>query len=119
MSIRSDIADAMRDLLPPEFKALPYVKALDNISTPVVMVHRSKITRHETSSYFDHAVTVHVLVPETLGEAAEDKADAAVEAALGVLDLLPNLDWAEATRAPYANFTGYEITLTATLKHTI
>lgn len=117
MSIRSDIADAMRELLPAEFVSMPYVRALDNTSVPVVMVHRSKITRNESRAYFDHSVTVHVLVPETLGEEAEDAADAALDAALGVLDLLPNLDWTEAERASYANFTGYEITLTASLKN--
>lgn len=119
MSIRSDIADAMRELLPETFVAMPYAKALDNTSVPVIMVHRSKVTRNEAHSYWDHAVTVHVLVPETIGEAAEDAADAALDAALGVLDLLPNLDWTEAERASYANFTGYEITLSATLKHSL
>lgn len=96
---------------------MAYVKTLDNTDRPVVMVHRSKLTRNPASAYLDHSVTVHVLVAETLGEAAEDAADAALWDVLAALQGIPDLDWEEATRAPYTNFTGYEITLTTTRKH--
>jgi len=120
VSIRSEIAEELTGALPATFKVMPYVKQLDNTDRPVVMLHRSKVARNpESSRYLDHSVTAHVLVAETLGEAAEDAADAALEAVLDALEGMGWLDWTEAERTPYANFTGYQITLTASKPHTL
>jgi hypothetical protein len=116
VSLRSDIADVLRDNLPDTFAVMAYVKTLDNTSRPVVMVHRSKITKAPLG-HLDHAVTLHVLVPETLGEAAEDAADTALETVLGLVEAMNDLDWTGADRAAYENFTGWEITLTASTKN--
>lgn len=116
MSLRSDIADVLKEELPATYAVLPYVKALDNTARPVVMVHRSEVTKAELS-HLTHAVTLHVLVPDTLGEAAEDAADKALEDVLRLVEAMNNLDWSKADRAPYENFTGWEITLTATTKN--
>jgi hypothetical protein len=119
VSVRSEIAEALTLALPETYKVMAYVKTLDNTARPVVMVHRSKVARNSAHAYLDHSMTVHVLVAETLGEAAEDAADAALEAVLSALEAVPDLDWTEAERAAYENFTGYTITLTTTLKHTL
>lgn len=116
MSLRSDIADVLRDNLPVKFHVMAYVKTLDNTDRPVVMVHRSEVTK-EALGHLGHGVTVHVLVAETLGEAAEDAADAALESVLRLLEAMNDLDWSKATRAAYENFTGWEITLTASTKN--
>jgi len=116
VSLRSDIADVLRENLPGTYHVQAYVKALDNTDRPVVMVHRSKITK-AALSHLAHEVTLHVLVPETLGEAAEDAADTALETVLGLVEAMNDLDWSTADRAPYANFTGWEITLTASTKN--
>ena len=60
-----------------------------------------------------------MLVAETLGEAAEDAADAALEAVLAALEGMGWLDWEEAERTPYENFTGYTVTFTATKPNTL
>jgi hypothetical protein len=116
VSLRSDIADVLTAELPADYAVMAYVKSLDNTSRPVVMVHRSKITKAPLG-HLDHAVTLHVLVPETLGEAAEDAADKALETVLALVERMDRLDWTGADRAPYENFTGWEITLTATTKN--
>jgi hypothetical protein len=116
VSLRSDIADVLRDNLPADYHVQAYVKALDNTARPVVMVHRSKITK-AALGHLSHEVTLHVLVPETLGEAAEDAADTALETVLGLVEAMNDLDWTGADRAPYENFTGWEITLTASTKN--
>lgn len=116
MSLRSDIADVLKAELPAgKYRVLPYMRELDNSAARVVMVHRKKIARNrDRHALIDHDVVIHALVPETLGEAAEDAADACVDDVLGVLQQIDNLDWSEAERSTYTNFVGYEITVTAT-----
>lgn len=117
MSLRSEIADVLKAQLPAavKYKVLPYMRELDNAASRVVMVHRKKITRNtERHALIDHDVVIHVLVPETLGEAAEDAADAAVDDVLAVVQAINDIDWTTAERSTYSNFVGYEITLTAT-----
>lgn len=116
MSLRSDIADVFRDELPADYHVMAYVKTLDNTARPVVMVHRSEVSK-ESLGHLGHAITLHVLVPESLGEEAEDAADKALEDVLRLVEAMNNLDWSKATRAPYENFTGWEITLTANTKN--
>jgi hypothetical protein len=120
VSVRSEIAEALTEALPATFRVMDYVKQLDNTDRPVVMLHRSKVRRNDSSrAYLDHSMTAHVLVPETLGAAAEDAADDALDAVLGALEGIGYLDWEEAERTPYANFTGYQITLTVSKPHTL
>jgi hypothetical protein len=116
VSLRSDIGDVLRENLPATYRVQDYVKALDNIAVPVVMVHRSKITK-AALAHLSHEVTLHVLVPETLGVEAEDAADKALEEVLALVEQMNALDWTAADRAPYANFTGWEVTLTASTKN--
>lgn len=116
MTLRSDIADVLREHLPETYTVMAYVKKLDNTARRVVMVHRSKVTKADLG-YLTHAVTVHVLVPETLGEGAEDAADKAFEEVAALLEAMNDLDWTEAERTAYENFTGWEITLTASTKN--
>jgi hypothetical protein len=116
VSLRSDIADVLQEHLPAGYVVLPYVKELDNTSKPVVMVHRSKLSKAALSR-LESTVTLHVLVPETLGKEAEDAADTALDAVLTLVELMDQLDWTGADRAAYTNFTGWEITLTATTKN--
>jgi hypothetical protein len=106
----------LRANLPDTYRVQDYVKALDNIAVPVVMIHRSKLSK-AALSHLGHEVTLHVLVPETLGVEAEDAADTALENVLALVEQMNSLDWATAERSPYANFTGWEITLTATTKN--
>jgi len=118
VSLRSDIADVLKENLPADYAVLAYVKALDNIAKPVVMVHRSKLSKAPLG-HLDHTATLHVLVPETLGQEAEDAADTALENVLGLVEQMNNLEWTTADRATYTNFTGWEITLTASTKNNL
>jgi alcohol dehydrogenase YqhD (iron-dependent ADH family) len=116
VSLRSDIAEVLKAELPAEYHVMAYLKTLDNTSRPVVMIHRSEVTK-APMHHLDHAVTLHVLVPETLGEEAEDAADKALESVLRLVEQMNNLDWTKAERASYENFTGFIVTLTASTRN--
>ena len=116
MSLRSDISAVLSDRLP-DYLVMPYLRELDNSTKPVVMTHRKQLTQTERHAQLDHELPVHVLVPESFGEEAEDAADEALEAVLRVLQLIEDMDWTQAERANYSNFIGWEITLTASTKN--
>lgn len=114
MSLRSDIADALRDNLPKPIHVQATVRKPDNISKPLVMVNRSALTPDkEKHARLGHELEVHVLVPETYGVDAEDAADAALDAVLRVIERIEqDVLW---TRAERANFEGDFIGWTVTL----
>jgi len=114
VSLRSDVADHLRARLP-GFKVLAYQYEMDNSTMPVVMVHRSRINPHpDRHVLWENTLTVKVLSPQMVGEAAEDAADDALRAVLGALQDLPEVQWTEAERATFANFIGYDVTVTFT-----
>lgn len=112
MSLRSDIAEVLAEANP-DYKVLPYMRELDGATMPVVMVHRSGISRTPAHAVLDHKVVVHVLIPETWGERVEDAADEALENVLRIIEQIEDLDWTAAERSTYNNFAGWEVTLTA------
>jgi hypothetical protein len=120
VSLRSDIADFIRARVGIDYQVLPYQRELDNAAKPVVLVHRREINRIPgRHAWIEHAVAVHVLVPEAYGKEAEDAADTALSAVLTALQDLADVEWSKAERANYSNFVGYEVTLTAETPSTL
>lgn len=116
MSLRSDIADALRENLPKgRYHVQATVRKPDNISKPLVMVNRKELTPDPAQhARLTHELEVHVLVPETFGIEAEDAADAALDAVLQVIERIEqDVLW---TRAERANFEGDFIGWTVTLR---
>lgn len=121
MSLRSDLADALAAELPAGYyTVMPYTRALDGASGPVVMVNRRRIAvvpdRHGA---IEHDVELTVLVPETYGAGAEDAADEAIEDVIRVVERISDpVVWTEATRSLYeGNFVGWSLVLTFTTQN--
>lgn len=116
MSLRSDIADALRDNMPTgKYVVQATVRKPDNISKPLVMVNRKELTPdREKHARLGHELEVHVLVPETFGLEAEDAADAALDAVLRVVERIEqDVLWTRAERANFeGDFIGWTVTLT-------
>ncbi|QIN94474.1 tail terminator [Arthrobacter phage Whytu] len=116
MSLRSDLAATLKTELGSGFAVLSSKRAIDNTSIPVVMVHRKTVTPGPERKRLSTDVEVLVLVAETYGDGAEDKADEALDDVLRVLERIEDpIVWSRAERDNFeGGFVGYAVTLEAT-----
>lgn len=100
---RSALEAALKPLLPAGWKIIRFQKALDNFTTPVVILKQSAITRLAEAPDGVHAVefTVTIASPHIDREKAEDQLDDNVNALIHAIDTLGIL----CTRADKAAFT--------------
>lgn len=116
MSLRADLAAVLKAELGDDFAVLASKRAIDNTSKPVVMVHRKTVLALSERKRLATDLEVLVLVAESYGDGAEDKADEALDTVLRVLERIEDpVVWTKAERDNFeGNFVGYAVTVEAT-----
>lgn len=117
MSVRSDLADALRPLLPATYKIVDVPRSLDGLEAkrPVVLLYRESRAKapNAIGDYFD-TFTLYVVSPIIDTRRAEDALDDALDAVVDALDQIKWLNWSTAERSLFgdAMAPAYKVTLT-------
>lgn len=119
-TVRADLADALKPLLPTRWRIIPYADSLDRIDTrrPVLMLYRERITPTGAGTFhhIDNHMTLWLLTPRLNPGPADDALDKAADQLIAAVDALPWCTWDAAERGVWGDqaFAGYKLTLTAT-----
>jgi len=120
MSARTDLHDALKAGLPSTFRVLPYpTDDPGHVAKPTVLAYQRTLTRRTAApdGVWDLALEVWVLTSDSNPARGEDALEDALWKVLGVLDDLPWLGIATATRVDFeGRFPAYQITLNAAAK---
>lgn len=104
MSARTEIAAALKPLLPKSWKIVPYGDSLDVVSNVTVMVKLTRIEKVPTAplgAYLSH-FTITVIDPSTDPAKSEDRLDDEVHALLAALDGINNTLWTQAEKVLFS-----------------
>lgn len=119
MSVRSEVADELRDVVPSAWDVQDYYDVPDELDAgrPRIMLHTARVQPGGSLGLRRHELVVWLLDPMTEPGAVDDALDANLSILLDALDAHPLLAWTEAERGTLdESFPGYRITLT--LQHT-
>lgn len=117
MSVRSDLAAALADVLPNNYRVVPYAKSLDRVEKgkPVVMVYRSVVEPASTFGHLTNEMAVWVIHPELNPGAVDDVLDDSLDVVLAALDLTRLTTWSRAERDRFDDaFPAYRVTCETT-----
>jgi hypothetical protein len=119
MSIRSDLADLIRPLLPESWVVLPYRPSDGNTGKPAVWLTQTTVAQRPTLARGINQTTVTATLVEPSRDPAscDDRLEANLDLLLDVLDRLEGVTWSTAERGvtdPDAGWPGYDIPLTLT-----
>lgn len=117
MRAREQVAAALANGLPTNYRVIDHSDSLDRIEARevVVMVYQNRLRPHLSSDRRMVDLDVWVLVPHLDPGPADDAADDALDVVTGALDAVPFATWTEAERGVFSeSFHGYKITVTAT-----
>lgn len=117
MSVRSDLAAALKPLLPPRTKIIDVPRSLDGIETsrPVVMLYRERVEKapNAIGAYFN-TFALWIISPNVDTSRAEDQLDNMLDEVISALDELSWLNWSNAQRSTFgdAQAPAYQVELT-------
>jgi len=117
MSVRSDLADALRPLLPTTYKIVDVPRSLDGLEAkrPVVLLYRESREKapNAIGDYFD-TFSLYIVNPIVDVRRGEDALDNALDEVVAALDDISWLNWTSAERSLFgdAMAPAYKITLT-------
>lgn len=117
MSIRSDLAAALKPLLPAGTKIVDVPRGLDGIETarPVVMLYRERLEKapNAIGAYFN-TFALWIVSPNVDPRRAEDQLDNMLDEVIVALDSLSWLNWANAERSTFGDnqAPAYKVELT-------
>lgn len=106
MTVRSDLAAALKPLLPPRTKIVDVPRSLDGIETsrPVVLLYRESVTKAPNSigAYFN-TFALWIISPNTDLSRAENQLDTMLDEVITALDTVTWLNWSSAERSVFAD----------------
>lgn len=118
MTVRSDLAAALADVLPDNYRLVPYAKSLDRVDKgrPVVMVYRASVAPSPTAfQALDNEMIVWIIHPELNPGEVDDALDDSLDVVLAALDLTRLTTWSRAERTAFdETFPGYRVTCQTT-----
>lgn len=106
MSVRSEVADALRPLLPANMRIIDVPRSLDGLDAnrPVVLLYRDRLEKapNAQGAYLS-TVTLWVITPHIDTIKAEDALDAALDDVIAALDQILWANWRTAERAIFGD----------------
>lgn len=110
---RQQLAAALKPLLPKDWRIIPYQKNLDALSTTVVMLKLSHLTKLPAAplSHVRTTWTITVADPSTDIEKAEDALDDEVTSVCLAINQIPGIKWVDATKVTFQDkYLAWDIT---------
>lgn len=117
MSVRSELAAALKPLLPASMKIIDVPRSIDGIEAkrPVVVLYRESRAKapNAIGDYFD-TFALYVITPGVDVRRSEDALDNSLDAVVEALDSIKWLNWSVAERSLFGDnqAPAYKITLT-------
>lgn len=117
MSVRSELAAALKPLLPASIKIIDVPRSIDGIEAkrPVIMLYRESRAKAPNSmgDYFD-TFALYVITPGVDTRRSEDALDNTLDQVVDALDQIKWLNWSIAERSVFGDnqAPAYKITLT-------
>lgn len=117
MSVRSELAAALKPLLPNTVKIIDVPRSIDGMESkrPVVMLYRESRAKapNALGDYFD-TFALYVVTPGVDTRRSEDALDDTLDAVIAALDAIKWLQWTSAERSLFGDnqAPAYKITLT-------
>lgn len=106
MSVRSQVAAALKAVLPSNYKFVQVPRSLDGLEPgrPVVMVYRDRLEKAPNAQgvYFS-TVSVWVITPYIDEDRAEDALDTTLDDVIVALDSIEWLNWKTAERSTFGD----------------
>lgn len=106
MSVRSQVADALRPLLPTNMRIIDVPRSLDGIDAnkPVVLLYRDRLEKapNAQGAYFS-TITLWIITPNIDTARAEDALDNALDTVIAALDTLVWANWRTAERSIFGD----------------
>jgi hypothetical protein len=114
MSVRSQLEEALRAVIPTAWKLIPYQDNVDTLDAPLVMFKQSTITKAPEAPrgayLFNYVITL--VNDQTDPQKAENALDDDVETLFAILDGLRAMVPMEATKVLFQDtYMAYDITL--------
>lgn len=116
MSVRSDLAAALKPLLPATIKIIHVPRSLDGLETnrPVVMLYREGITKAPNAiGHHLNDFALWLISPNIDPTRAEDSLDTLLDDVIAALDPLDWVNWSQVERSTFGDnqAPAYKITL--------
>lgn len=117
MSVRSELAAALKPLLPASVKIIDVPRSIDGLEAkrPVVLLYRESRAKapNAMGDYFD-TFALYVVTPGVDVRRSEDALDDTLDAVIDALDQVKWLQWTSAERSIFGDnqAPAYKITLT-------
>lgn len=117
MSVRSELAAALKPLLPASIKIIDVPRSIDGIEAkrPVIMLYRESRAKapNAIGDYFD-TFALYVITPGVDTRRSEDALDNTLDQVVDALDQIKWLNWSIAERSVFGDnqAPAYKITLT-------
>ncbi len=117
MSVRSELAAALKPLLPASVKIIDVPRSIDGMEAkrPVVLLFRESRAKapNAMGDYFD-TFALYVITPGVDTRRSEDALDDTLDAVIDALDQVKWLNWSIAERSVFGDnqAPAYKITLT-------
>lgn len=106
MSVRSEVADALRPLLPTNMRIIDVPRSLDGLDAnrPVVLLYRDRLEKapNAQGAYFS-TVSLWVITPNIDTLRAEDALDTALDEVIAALDTIVWANWRTAERSIFGD----------------
>jgi len=117
MSVRSELADALKPLLPATVKIIDVPRSIDGMESkrPVIMLYRESRAKapNAIGDYFD-TFALYVVTPGVDTRRSEDALDDTLDSVIEALDAIKWVQWTTAERSVFGDnqAPAYKITLT-------
>lgn len=117
MSVRSELADALKPLLPASVKIIDVPRSIDGMEAkrPVVLLYRESRSKapNALGDYFD-TFAMYVVTPGVDTRRSEDALDDTLDSVIEALDAIKWVQWTTAERSLFGDnqAPAYKITLT-------
>jgi len=106
MTVRADLAAALKPLLPARTKIVDVPRSLDGVETqrPVIMLYRERVEKapNALGDYFN-TFALWIISPNVDPKRAEDQLDNMLEDVIPALDELTWLNWNFAERSTFGD----------------
>ena len=106
MSVRSQVADAIRPLLPQNMRITDVPRSLDGVdpNRPVVLLYRDRLEKapNAQGAYFS-TISLWIITPNIDTVRAEDALDSALDDVIAALDQLVWANWKTAERSIFGD----------------
>lgn len=117
MSVRTQLADALRGVLPANMKIIDVPRSIDGMETrrPVVLLYRERMTKapNAIGDYFNE-IALWVISPNIDPKRGEELLDDSLDDVIVALDSINWVNWSLAERSVFgdAQAPAYKITVT-------